>query len=73
MHVNSWLTKIQKDMLFNALVKSSKSFAWDYTDMRAIHLSVCTHHIYTDPKMRPIHQPQRRLNLALKDLVKIEI
>ena len=41
--------------------------------MRGIHLDVCIHHIYTQEDSKPIRQFQRRMNPALKDIVKEEL
>ena len=41
--------------------------------MQGIHLYTCTHHIYTQEKIKPVRQPQRRMNLILKGIVKGEL
>ena len=41
--------------------------------MKGIDPQWCTHHIYTDKEAQPIQQPQWRLNLHLKDIVKYEL
>ena len=41
--------------------------------MKGVHPSVCTHHIYIKEGCKPIKQPQRRTNLALKNIVKEEL
>ena len=41
--------------------------------MKGIHPDTCIHHIYMDPNIPPIRQPQRRMNPALKDIVKEEL
>ena len=41
--------------------------------MKGVHLSVCTHHIYIKEDCKLVRQPQRRMNLALKDIVKKEL
>ena len=41
--------------------------------MKGVHLSVCTHHIYIKEDCKPVRKPQRRMNLALKDIVKEEL
>ena len=38
--------------------------------MKGIHPDTCIHHIYMDPNIPPIRQPQKRMNLALKGVVK---
>eukprot|EP00253_Pinus_taeda_P017782 PITA_17782 len=41
--------------------------------MKGIHPSVCTHHIYIKEDCKPVRQPQRRMNPALKDIVREEV
>lgn len=41
--------------------------------MKGVHPLVCTHHIYIKEGHEPIHHPQRRMNPALKDIVKEEL
>jgi len=49
------------------------AFSWDYLDMRGIHPDTYIHHIYTNEEIRHVWHPQRRMNPALKDIVKYEI
>ena len=35
--------------------------------------TLCTHLIYINPNCKPVRQPQRRVNLALRDIVKNEL
>ena len=41
--------------------------------MKGIHPDTCIHHIYMDPNISPVRRPQRRMNPALKDIVKEEL
>jgi len=41
--------------------------------MKGIDPQLFTHHIYTEKDVRPIRQPQQRLNPHLKDVVKYEL
>ena len=41
--------------------------------MKGIHLDTCIHHIYMDPNIPPVRQPQRRMDPALKVIVKEEL
>ena len=41
--------------------------------MKGIHPDTCIHHIYTQAEETLVRQPQRRMNLTLKDIVKEEI
>jgi hypothetical protein len=63
----------QEEQLIALLKKYHKAFAWEYTDMQGIHPETCTHHIYTDDNIRPLRQPQRRMNPILKEVVKEEL
>ena len=70
LHINMGLNENQQVELLKFLKKQAREFAWKYTDMRGIHPDTCIHHIYMDPSMSPIRQPQRRMNPTLKDIVK---
>ena len=41
--------------------------------MKGLDPQLCTHHIYTDKEIRLIRQPQRRLNLHLKEILKEDL
>jgi hypothetical protein len=41
--------------------------------MHGIHHNTCMHHIYIQENSRPIRQPQRRMNMVLKEIVKEEL
>jgi len=41
--------------------------------MKGIYPQLCKHHIYIEKNVRPVRQPQRRLNPHLKDIVKVEL
>eukprot|EP00253_Pinus_taeda_P026557 PITA_26557 len=53
--------------------EQTREFTWDYLDMRGIHPDTYIHHIYTNEETRLVQQPQRLMNLALKDIVKEEL
>jgi hypothetical protein len=63
----------QEEQLIALLNKYHKEFSWEYTDMKGIHPETCTHHIYTDDNIRPLKQPQQRMNPMLKEVVKEEL
>ena len=69
MHINVGLSEDQQAQLLKVLKKQAGAFAWEYTDMKSIHPNTCIHHIYMDPNIPPVRQPQRRMNPALKDIV----
>ena len=47
LHINSGLDADQQEKLVNVLKDQSRSFSWEYIDMRGIHPDTCIHHIYT--------------------------
>ena len=73
LNINSDLAVSQEQKLVELLQKYSKAFAWDYTNMPGIHPDTCIHHIYMEDNVRPIRQPQRRMNPMLKEIVKDEL
>ena len=73
LHINTWLSENQQAQLLKVLKKQARAFAWEYTDMKGIHLDTCIFHIYMDPNMSPVRKPHRRMNPALKDIVKEEL
>jgi hypothetical protein len=41
--------------------------------MKGISPDLCTHHIYIKDDSHHVHQPQRRMNHLLKDIIKEEL
>ena len=73
LHINPDLYEQQKADLIQILQQQEKAFAWDYQDMKGIQPKTRSHHIYTRADIIPVRQPQRRMNLALRDIVKEEL
>jgi hypothetical protein len=73
LYINASLETDQQQKLIQMIQGQSGAFAWDYSDMKGIHPDTCMHHIYTNDQIRPVRQPQRRMNPALKDIVKEEL
>jgi hypothetical protein len=73
LYINSSLELEQKTQVIEMLQRQFDAFAWDYADMKGIHPDTCTHHIYTNDQIILVRQPQRRMNPALKDIVKEEL
>ena len=73
LNINPTLSEPQKKQLVDVLQKHKEAFAWDYTDMKGISANSCTHHIYIKEDCHPMRQPQRRMNPALKNVVKEEL
>eukprot|EP00253_Pinus_taeda_P023617 PITA_23617 len=71
--ISSFLFPSQEKELRSLLNHNLDAFAWSYKEMKRVHPSVCTHHIYIKEDCKPVTQPQRRMNPALKDIVKEEL
>jgi len=73
LNISNNLQSSQEQEVIALLQKYSKAFSWDYTDMQGIHPKTCIHHIYTDDQIKPVRQPQRRMNPMMKEIVKEEL
>jgi hypothetical protein len=73
LHLNLELEKQQTEKLLELLKEQYGATAWDYSDMKGIDPNTCSHHIYTQEGARPVRQHQRRMNPALKAIVKEEL
>ena len=73
LHINAGLSENQHTHLLKVLKKQAGAFTWEYTNMKGIHPDTCIHHIYMDASISPVRHPQRRMNPALKDIVKEEL
>ena len=49
------------------------AIGWTIADIKGISPSTCMHRILLEEGAKPSHQPQRRLNPPMMDLVKKEI
>ncbi|XP_073133382.1 uncharacterized protein [Henckelia pumila] len=55
------------------VLKSHKSvFAWKVVDIKGINSSICMHKIIMKVSIKPLIQPQRRLNPKMQEVVKAE-
>ncbi|RVW20544.1 hypothetical protein CK203_114266 [Vitis vinifera] len=45
----------------------------EISDLKGINPLVCTHHIYMEEEVKPVHQPQRTLNPHLQKVVRAEV
>jgi hypothetical protein len=71
--INNKITSQQEQKLLDVLKRNIEAFAWDYKDMKGIHPSICTHHIYIKEDYKPVRHSQRRMNPAMKYIVKQEL
>ena len=59
--------------LITILEKHHFAFGYSLQDLKGISPALCTHHIPTDPDSIPSREPQRRLNNAMREVVKKEV
>jgi hypothetical protein len=59
--------------LLTVLEKYHSAFGYSLQDLKGISPALCTHRIPTDPDSIPSREPQRRLNNAIRDVVKKEV
>ncbi|XP_070009817.1 uncharacterized protein [Nicotiana sylvestris] len=71
--ISSSLTAGQEEKLIEVLKVHKGALGWTIEDIKGINPAVCTHKILMEDNYKPIVQPQRRLNLAMQEVVKKEI
>ena len=59
--------------MITVLEKHRSAFGYSLQDLKGISPALCTHHIPTDPDSTPSREPQRRLNNAIRGVVKKEV
>ena len=63
----------QEEELCDMLREHLDTFVWSYKEMKRVHHPMCTHHNYFKEGCKTVHQPQRRMNPTLKDIIKEEL
>ena len=59
--------------LLTILEKHASAFGYSLEDLKGISPALCTHLIPIDPAYPPSREPQRRLNNAMREVVKKEV
>ncbi|XP_072084558.1 uncharacterized protein [Arachis hypogaea] len=67
------LTSQQEERLLNVLRRNKKAIGWSLADIVGISPQVCEYCIFLEDGAKPIHQPQRRLNPTILEVVKKEV
>ncbi|RVW18356.1 Retrovirus-related Pol polyprotein from transposon 17.6 [Vitis vinifera] len=70
--ISSSLTTPQEECLLEVLRRCKKSIGWKISDLKGINPLVYTYHIYMEEEVKPVHQPQRRLNPHMQEVVQAE-
>jgi hypothetical protein len=55
------------------LERHHSAFGYSLQDLKGIYPALYTHRIPTDPSISPTREPQRRLNNAMREVVKKEV
>ncbi|XP_042409894.1 uncharacterized protein LOC121999260 [Zingiber officinale] len=63
----------QENRLLEILRQHRKAIGWTLSDIPGISPSICMHRIYLEEDVKPVRQPQRRLNPLVLDVVKKEV
>ena len=71
--ISSSLKKAEEDQLVQILKKHKAAIGWHISDLKGISLSYCMHKINMEVDYKSVRQPQRRLNLVMKEEVRKEV
>ena len=67
------LTPEEGEKLLRVLREHRTALGWTIFDIKGISPSICMHKILMEELHKPSIEPQRRLNPAMKEVVKAEI
>ena len=73
MIISDKLSQEESLCLLTVLEKHHSAFGYLLQDLKGISLALCTHRIPIDPDSIPFREPQRRLNNAMRKVVKKEV
>ncbi|XP_048227305.1 LOW QUALITY PROTEIN: uncharacterized protein LOC125369336 [Ricinus communis] len=71
--ISKELTMKQERRLIEASKEYKVAIGWTLADIKGISPSICMHRILLEDDAKPSREPQRRLNLAMKEVVMKEI
>jgi hypothetical protein len=71
--ISDKLIQEQTLRLMDVLERHHSTFGYSLQDLKGISLVLCTHRIPIDPTIPPSREPQRRLNNAMREVVKKEV
>ncbi|XP_050897018.1 uncharacterized protein LOC127103818 [Lathyrus oleraceus] len=71
--ISSNLEVSQEDKLVKVLKKHKSTMGWAIEDLKGISPTMCMHKILMEDGHKPLVQPQRRLNLVMKEVVRKEV
>ncbi|MCQ7416395.1 reverse transcriptase family protein, partial [Salmonella enterica] len=71
--ISASLNKVEEEKLLRVLRDHKSALGWSIADIKGISPSIVMHKILMEDTFTPSVQPQRRLNPAMKDVVKAEV
>ena len=71
--ISDKLSQEESLRLLTVLEKHRSAFGYSLQDLKGISPALCTHRIPIDPDSTPSREPQRRLNNAMREVVKKEV
>jgi hypothetical protein len=71
--ISSVLNMDQEGKLVELLRKHKTAIGWTIADIKGISPLICTHRINFEDEVKASRQPQRRLNLNMREVVKTEV
>ena len=71
--ISSSLETEQENKLLEILRTHKTAIGWIIADIKGINPLICTRRIHLEEDVKPSRQPQRRLNLIMKEVVKKEV
>ena len=73
MIISDKLSQEETLRLLTILEEHCSAFGYSLQDLKGISPALCTHRIPIDPDSIPSREPQRRLNNAMREIVKKEV
>ena len=73
MIISDKLSEDETLRFFTVLEKHRSAFGYSLENLKGICPALCTHRIPIDPAYSPSREPQRRLNNAMREVVKKEV
>ena len=73
MIISDKLSQEESLRLLTVLEKHHSAFGYSLQDLKGISPALCTHHIPIDSNSIPCREPHRRLNNAMREVVKKEV
>jgi hypothetical protein len=71
--ISDKLSQEETYKLVTILERHKSAIGYSLHDLKGISLTLCTHRIPIDPDSSPSREPQRRLNNAMREVVKKEV